>query len=84
MEIFPGKNDEHEHSVTLEKVDETHYRLSPKSLAFGGLYEYDGTLLKMVDENGGHSDLIWQMTESNALVMVQGAYNGAVMGQNQC
>jgi hypothetical protein len=80
--IFHGKDDEHEHSVTLEKVDETHYRLGPKSLAFGGLYEYDGTLLKMVDENPGYSDLTWQMTESNALVMIEGDYIGAVMGQN--
>ncbi|MBN1589121.1 MAG: hypothetical protein JW888_06380 [Pirellulales bacterium] len=78
-EITHGPNGEHVHTVKLSHVEGNRYRLVPKSLAFSGVYEFDGTKLSMVAENPGYPDLAWSKKGPGLFEMVGDDYKGALM-----
>ena len=65
--------------VTLTRVDDRHYRLTPASVVFHGLYAWNGKTLAMESGNPGYPDLTWVLTPPVQFVMTTGAYKGATM-----
>jgi len=77
--ITHGANSEHEHEVRIQAISETRHRLTPKGTVFSGVYEFVDGKMKMVDENPGYPDLVWQKKDSNTFEMIEGGYLDAVM-----
>lgn len=69
--------------VTLMRVDDQHYKLTPANLALQGVYAWDGKTLSMESGNRGYRDLTWELTSSDQFTMVKGAYKGATMKREQ-
>jgi hypothetical protein len=63
----------------LEALADNRYRLKPESLAFSGVYEFDGNTLSMVAENPAYPDLVWSMKGPGLFKMTTGNYLGATM-----
>jgi hypothetical protein len=55
------------------------YRLGPKSLAFSGIYLFDGATLSMVAENPRYPNLAWSLRKPGLFEVVAGPYAGATM-----
>ena len=65
--------------VTLTRIDDQHYKLTPASLALQGVYAWDGKTLSMESGNPAYRDLTWELAPSRQFVMIKGAYKGATM-----
>jgi hypothetical protein len=63
----------------LEALVHNRYRLKPESLAFSGVYEFDGNTLSMVAENPAYPDLVWSMKGPGLFEITAGTYAGAAM-----
>jgi myosin heavy subunit len=63
----------------LEALVNNRYRLKPESLAFSGVYEFDGNTLSMVAENPAYPDLVWSMKGPGLFEITAGTYAGAAM-----
>jgi len=66
--------------VTLARIDDQHYKLTPTGLALRGVYAWDGKTLSMESGNPGYRDLTWELVvPSIQFIMIKGAYKGATM-----
>jgi hypothetical protein len=66
-------------TARLEALANNRYRLKPESLAFSGVYEFDGNTLSMVAENPAQPDLAWSMKGPRLFEIAAGTYAGVTM-----
>jgi chromosome segregation ATPase len=66
-------------SAKIEALADNRFRLGPQSLAFSGVYQFDGKTLSMVAENAAYPNLVWTMKAPGQFEMTEGRYAGASM-----